>query len=98
MMMHPAETASPPNRFTPSRLLWLSRPFLELPTPFLCAMVSWPLLRGSTDPDFGHGKRGERLAMPLFLREALPPLVLVDGDLLPLAVPCLLYTSPSPRD
>src|SRR5271154_1628002 len=39
MMMLPALTVSPPNRFTPSRLLTLSRPFRELPCPFLCAMT-----------------------------------------------------------
>src|SRR5512134_2015207 len=33
--MEPAVTDWPPNRFTPSRLLWLSRPFRELPTPLL---------------------------------------------------------------
>jgi hypothetical protein len=31
MMMLPALTVSPPNRFTPSRLLTLSRPLRELP-------------------------------------------------------------------
>src|SRR6267142_1507387 len=34
-MMLPATTSSLPNRFTPSRLLTLSRPFLTLPCPFL---------------------------------------------------------------
>src|SRR5437868_3713021 len=38
-MMLPATTASLPNRFTPSRLLTLSRPFLTLPCPFLCAIL-----------------------------------------------------------
>src|SRR2546421_4673060 len=38
MMMFPATTVSLPNFFTPSRLLTLSRPFLTLPCPFLCAM------------------------------------------------------------
>src|SRR5204862_4861865 len=37
-MMFPATTVSLPNFFTPSRLLTLSRPFLTLPCPFLCAM------------------------------------------------------------
>src|SRR5215813_13846403 len=36
----PPCTASPPNRFTPSRCAFESRPFLELPTPFLCAIRS----------------------------------------------------------
>jgi hypothetical protein len=34
-MMLPAVTVSPPNRFTPRRCELLSRPFLELPPPFL---------------------------------------------------------------
>src|SRR5579884_1907176 len=36
--MDPPLTSSPPNRFTPSRCAFESRPFLELPRPFLCAM------------------------------------------------------------
>src|SRR3970040_3053263 len=86
-MIEPPLTTCPAKALTPRRLLWLSRPFLELPTPFLCAMVSGPFFPGSTDPDLGHGKRGERLAMPLLLREPLPPLVLGDCDTLSLAVP-----------
>src|SRR2546430_3798944 len=43
MMMLPATTTSLPNFFTPSRLLTLSRPFLTLPCPFLCA-ICWRLL------------------------------------------------------
>ena len=39
-MIEPALTSSPSPAFTPRRLPTLSRPFLELPTPFLCAMVS----------------------------------------------------------
>src|SRR5579862_3373351 len=34
----PPVTSSPPNRFTPSRCALESRPFLELPRPFLCAI------------------------------------------------------------
>src|SRR5204863_5494491 len=36
--MLPAVTNSPPNRFTPSLLLTLSRPLRTLPPPFLCAI------------------------------------------------------------
>src|SRR5260221_10040675 len=36
--MLPAVTFSPPNRFTPRRCALLSRPFRELPPPFLCAI------------------------------------------------------------
>src|SRR6266404_7679628 len=42
MIMLPAVTSSPPNAFTPSRLLTLSRPLRELPCPFLCAMTKSP--------------------------------------------------------
>src|SRR5438128_1438941 len=38
--MLPAVTNSPPNRFTPSLLLTLSRPLRTLPPPFLCAIIS----------------------------------------------------------
>src|SRR5258708_18803901 len=38
--MSPARTHCPPNRFTPSRCEAESRPFFELDTPFLCAMLS----------------------------------------------------------
>src|SRR6266545_6432974 len=38
--MLPAVTSSPPNRFTPSLLLTLSRPLRTLPPPFLCAINS----------------------------------------------------------
>ena len=34
-----ARHLEPPNIFTPSRLLSDSRPFFELPTPFLCAII-----------------------------------------------------------
>src|SRR6201986_4121882 len=37
-MMAPPVTNSPENTFTPSRCAFESRPFLELPNPFLCAM------------------------------------------------------------
>src|SRR5713226_140308 len=35
----PDSTASPPKRFTPRRLDWLSRPLRVLPAPFLCAIL-----------------------------------------------------------
>src|SRR5215471_3975107 len=35
----PAFTSWPSNSLTPSRLDWESRPFLEEPSPFLCAIV-----------------------------------------------------------
>src|SRR5690606_25120197 len=37
-MMEPAETTEPPNTLTPSIFGFESRPFLDEPTPFLCAM------------------------------------------------------------
>src|SRR5471030_2462836 len=38
-MMVPPGTSCPPKAFTPSRCALESRPFLELPKPFLCAMT-----------------------------------------------------------
>src|SRR3990172_8830410 len=38
-MMVPGSTSSPSKRLTPSRLDWLSRPFLALPPLFLCAIA-----------------------------------------------------------
>src|SRR5437016_2863898 len=37
-MMVPPGTNCPPNAFTPSRCALESRPFRELPNPFLCAI------------------------------------------------------------
>src|SRR5882757_10923101 len=37
-MMEPPGTSCPPKAFMPSRCAFESRPFLELPNPFLCAM------------------------------------------------------------
>src|SRR5579883_2004556 len=37
-MIEPPGTSWPPNTFTPSRCALESRPFLELPKPFLCAI------------------------------------------------------------
>src|SRR5215471_14857895 len=50
--MLPAVTNCPPNRLTPSIWGLESRPFLELPTPFLWAMTLHLDLR---DPHRGHG-------------------------------------------
>jgi hypothetical protein len=38
-MMVPPVTNSPAKAFTPSRCAFESRPFVELPPPFLCAIV-----------------------------------------------------------
>src|SRR4051794_38231453 len=55
-MMLPARTFSPPNFFTPRRLLSLSRPLRDEPPAFLCAMSNYfafglflaPALAGAT--------------------------------------------------
>src|SRR6267154_82031 len=39
-MMVPPCTSCPPNAFTPRRCALESRPFLELPNPFLCAIAN----------------------------------------------------------
>jgi hypothetical protein len=43
VMMVPPVTNSPAKDFTPSRCAFESRPFVELPPPFLCAIVESPL-------------------------------------------------------
>ena len=48
----PGLTNCPPNILTPSLLELLSLPFLELPTPFLCAIYSTPLLSILTSKPF----------------------------------------------
>src|SRR5438309_6865613 len=50
-MMVPPGTSCPPNAFTPSRCALESRPFLELPKPFLCAITN-PLFRQGLSPSY----------------------------------------------
>src|SRR3712207_1853460 len=75
-MMLPAETISPPQTFTPSRLPSESRPFLDDPPPFLCAIF---LYLQDLDP-------GPCLTVPSLLSAVLLRPVLVDVDLLALQV------------
>src|ERR1035441_10508006 len=49
-MIDPPGTSCPPQRFTPRRCALESRPFLELPKPFLCAME---LAHDVADAHFG---------------------------------------------
>src|SRR5581483_5743835 len=52
-MIEPPGTSCPPKTFTPSRCEFESRPFLELPNPFLCAIRH---LRGNlADLHFSEG-------------------------------------------
>jgi hypothetical protein len=41
-MIEPPVTSSPPNAFTPNLCALESRPFVELPPPFLCAIAESP--------------------------------------------------------
>src|SRR5919202_6599606 len=77
-MMLPARTRSPPNFLTPRYFGLLSRPFREEPTPFLCAMVSFP----SAQADVVDAYFGEALPVPLLAGVVLPPLELENHDLL----------------
>src|SRR5580693_7794784 len=56
-MMEPPGTNCPPKTLTPSRCALESRPFLELPNPFLCAIRH-------LNSDLADLHRGEVLAMP----------------------------------
>src|SRR5689334_576971 len=76
----PAFTRSPPNTFTPRRFAWESRPFLELPPAFLCAMGL--ALNDVVDADLG-------VVLPMALRflVMLAAAHLEDLDLVAAAVP-----------
>src|SRR5262249_21334923 len=71
-MMDPPGTSWPPNTFTPRRCAFESRPFLELPRPFLCAIRH---LRQIADLPFG-----EVLAMADHFLVLLLPLELEDQN------------------
>src|ERR687895_1211538 len=73
-MIAPAETASPPNVFTPSRFDVESRPLRDEPPPFLCAMVrrGYQLL---------SGRRGIRFVVRRLLLGRSPLAQLDLGDL-----------------
>src|SRR5271166_687147 len=74
-MIEPPGTSCPPKTFTPSRCALESRPFLELPKPFLCAILH--LNQNVADLHFG-----EVLAMPDGLLVLLLALELEDQDLI----------------
>src|SRR6185436_20905059 len=57
--IEPPSTLSPPNRFTPSRCAFESRPFRELPTPFLCAIN--PLQSAQITVDHRSYRRGRTI-------------------------------------
>src|SRR6476659_8278121 len=75
----PALTRSPPKTFTPRRFAWESRPFLELPPAFLCAMLL--TLNDVVDAQLGVG-----LPMPLRFLETLAAAKLEDLHLVAAAV------------
>src|SRR5580700_2362758 len=56
-MIEPPGTSCPPNTLTPSRCALESRPFLELPNPFLCAILH-------LNQNVAHLHFREVLAMP----------------------------------
>src|ERR1017187_1941498 len=78
-MMEPPGTSWPPNTFTPRRCAWESRPFLELPKPFLCAMRH--LRHNVADLHFG-----ERLAVANGFLVLFLALELEDQDLVAPAI------------
>ncbi len=52
-MMEPPGTNCPPKTLMPSRCALESRPFLELPKPFLCAMLAYTYDGDVADLHFG---------------------------------------------
>src|SRR5438105_15226660 len=78
-MMEPPGTSWPPKTFTPSRCAFESRPFLELPKPFLCAISH--LHSKIADLQFGEG-----LAVPDGFLVLLLALEFEDEDLVAASV------------
>src|SRR6266511_349126 len=76
-MMLPATTFSPPNFLTPRYCGLLSRPFLDEPTPFLCAMKNSLL----SERDVADLHFREALPVTLLLCVILPPFHLEHDDL-----------------
>src|SRR6185436_13237827 len=83
--MLPASTCSPPNRFTPSRLEWDSRPLRVLPPAFLCAMRV-ASCAASARADIRDLHFGEGLTMGAAAHVVLATAEFHDGDLVTLAV------------
>src|SRR5690606_1497391 len=79
--MLPASTTWPSKRLTPRRCEWLSRPFLELPTPFLCAISSSPKVSRPSAADRCYADFGELLPVPGVAPVVALGLELVDVDL-----------------
>src|SRR5690606_26960063 len=82
-MIFPAMARWPPNIFTPKRLLCDSRPFFELPAPFLCALSYLLFMMGHRPvKQFGLScaasefNLGELLAVAIFLLVPLTALFL----------------------
>src|SRR3954467_14023212 len=97
MRIFPATTISLPNFFTPRRLLTLSRPFLTLPCPFLCAMKLSGFVRGfglcllrlrrlSAKADAGNFNPGQFPAMTDCPVITLPAAIFKRDDFLVLAL------------
>src|SRR5213592_4073802 len=72
--MEPPVTNCPANSLTPSICGFESRPFLELPTPFL-----WAMRR--SDLDLGDANRGRRLPVAAMAPVVLPAFEFHDPDL-----------------
>src|ERR1035441_5717801 len=78
-MIDPPGTSCPPKTFTPSRCALESRPFLELPNPFLCAILY-------LNQNLAHLHFREVLAMPYRALVLLLALELEDQHFLSPAV------------
>src|SRR5579884_1864936 len=79
-MMEPPGTSWPPNTLTPSRCAFESRPFLELPKPFLCAMTNCLYRDLPSGNDVANANLRIILPMPLGTLVLLLALELEDQD------------------
>src|SRR5574341_159142 len=100
-MMLPPLTTWPANAFIPKRRPALSRPFLELPTPFLCAMLASVRIPGRNTPlgdDLGDPDLRQLLAVTRLAAVLLPLLELEHVDLLSPGLGHDLRNHPRPRE
>ena len=83
-MMLPALACCPPKSLIPKRLLSDSRPFLELPTPFLCAISLCLVVVKWLSDDLFDAHFGKLLAVSVQLAVALSSLLVEDEHLIAL--------------
>src|SRR5580692_3145658 len=89
----PPGTICPPNALNPSRCAFESRPFREVPCPFLCAMIQLSILKVA--PASRRLSRGHLALAAYFFLDAVFLAALFLGAAFFLACPFAVFTPPS---